>query len=135
MNTRSSVKEEYYVVEMDNLGLGLSVLFILLRTYRLSSCPFFTIEITEKGHIEDTSNMSLPKRRKLNDSSSEINISVRTSAEDAWTPDWAKKGKVQLCPNDWCTYNTLNGNMGRHQKNCQKNHDEGLRLQLCFINH
>ena len=73
--------------------------------------------------------MPLTKRRKLDDSDTNINDSIRSSAEESWTPDWAKKGKVLLCPNDWCTYNTQNGNMGRHEKNCQKNHDEGLRLQ------
>ena len=77
--------------------------------------------------------MPLPKRLKLDGSVTDINDSIRSSNEESWTPDWAKKGKVVLCPNDWCTYNTMHGGISRHEKTCTKNHDEGLRLQLGFM--
>ena len=69
----------------------------------------------------------LNRKRKLIDIDS--SFASRKPSRDNWTPDWAEKGSVNLCPHWWCTYNTIGGkNIARHRLKCKVHYEKGLRL-------
>ena len=69
----------------------------------------------------------LGRKRKLIDIDS--SFGARKPSRDTWTPDWAEKGSINLCPNWWCTYNTIGGkNIARHRLKCNVHYKKGLRL-------